>query len=135
MLFYIFLKYTAQKNKGNYLWRAHGGPCGPPKKGHPTPLLTHCQTGHTEGCCRQQIALPRSPHLWTSEPHTILMESVSNRLCRHMHIGGLLEVILQGSGSAPPAPPCTKAEVAVLLLGCCPPTASSTSPGVLACLL
>uniref|UniRef100_A0A8C8IL05 Zinc finger protein ZPR1 n=1 Tax=Oncorhynchus tshawytscha TaxID=74940 RepID=A0A8C8IL05_ONCTS len=43
-----------------------------------------------------------------------------------MHICGLLEVILQGSGSAPPAPPCTKAEVAVLLLGCCPPTASST---------
>ncbi|KAK6311261.1 hypothetical protein J4Q44_G00193160 [Coregonus suidteri] len=52
---------------------------------------------------------------------------------RHMHICGLLEVILQGSGSAPPAPPCTKAEVAVLLLGCCPPTASSTSPDVLAC--
>ncbi|KAI3368039.1 hypothetical protein L3Q82_026865 [Scortum barcoo] len=50
-----------------------------------------------------------------------------------MHICGLLEVILQGSGSAPPVPPCTKAEVAVLLLGCCPPTASSTSPDVLAC--
>uniref|UniRef100_A0A673XW33 NIPSNAP domain-containing protein n=1 Tax=Salmo trutta TaxID=8032 RepID=A0A673XW33_SALTR len=33
-----------------------------------------------------------------------------------MHICGLLEVILQGSGSASPAPPCTKAEVAVLLL-------------------
>ncbi|KAI3352574.1 hypothetical protein L3Q82_005510 [Scortum barcoo] len=49
-----------------------------------------------------------------------------------MHICGLLEVILQGSGSAPPVPPCTKAEVAVLLLGCCPPTASSTSPDVLA---
>ncbi|KAI3357422.1 hypothetical protein L3Q82_015857 [Scortum barcoo] len=52
-----------------------------------------------------------------------------------MHICGLLEVILQGSGSAPPVPPCTKAEVAVLLLGCCPPTASSMSPDVLACLL
>ncbi|KAI3355661.1 hypothetical protein L3Q82_004256 [Scortum barcoo] len=52
-----------------------------------------------------------------------------------MHICGLLEVILQGSGSAPPVPPCTKVEVAVLLLGCCPPTASSTSPDVLACLL
>ncbi|CDR18492.1 unnamed protein product, partial [Oncorhynchus mykiss] len=34
--------------------------------------------------------------------------------------------ILQGSDSAPSALPCTKAEVAVLLLGCCPPTASST---------
>uniref|UniRef100_A0A8C7WGX4 Myosin XVIIIAa n=1 Tax=Oncorhynchus mykiss TaxID=8022 RepID=A0A8C7WGX4_ONCMY len=40
-------------------------------------------------------------------------DSVSDRLSRHMHICGLLEVILQGSGSAPPAPPCTKAEVAV----------------------
>ena len=30
-----------------------------------------------------------------------------------MHISGLLEVILQGSGSAAPVPP-------VLLLGCCP---------------
>ncbi|KAL6455333.1 hypothetical protein MHYP_G00362270 [Metynnis hypsauchen] len=81
------------------------------------------------------LGCEHNPHLWTSGPHTILMESVSNRLCRHMHICGLLEVILQGSGSAPPVPPCTKAEVAVLLLGCCPPTASSTSPGVLACLL
>ena len=34
-----------------------------------------------------------------------------------MHIGGLLEVILQGFGSAPL---CTKEEVSVLL-GCCPP--------------
>ncbi|KAI3357848.1 hypothetical protein L3Q82_016238 [Scortum barcoo] len=49
-----------------------------------------------------------------------------------MHICGLLEVILQGSGSAPPVPPCTKA---VLLLGCCPPTASSMTPDILACLL
>lgn len=80
-------------------------------------------------------AVSTTPHLWTSGPHTTLMESVSDRLSRHMHICGLLEVILQGSGSAPPAPPCTKAEVAVLLLGCCPPTASSTSPDVLACLL
>ena len=30
-------------------------------------------------------------------------------LSRYMHICGLLEVIFQGSGSAPPAPPCTKA--------------------------
>lgn len=88
-----------------------------------------CQTSCTVLGCKH------NPHLWTSGPHTILMESVSDRLSRHMHICGLLEVILQGSGSAPPAPPCTKAEVAVLLLGCCPPTASSTSPDVLACLL
>ncbi|MEQ2215921.1 hypothetical protein XENOCAPTIV_007941 [Xenoophorus captivus] len=81
------------------------------------------------------LGCENNPHLWTSGPHTILMESVSNRLCRHMHICGLLEVILQDSGSAPPVPPCTKVEVVVLLLGCCPPTASSTSPGVLACLL
>ncbi|KAI4880355.1 hypothetical protein NFI96_001232 [Prochilodus magdalenae] len=81
------------------------------------------------------LGCEHNPHLWTSGPHTILMESVSNRLCRHMHICSLLEVILQSSGNAPSVPPCTKAEVAVLLLGCCPPTASSMSPGVLACLL
>uniref|UniRef100_A0A8C8JL48 RING-type E3 ubiquitin transferase n=1 Tax=Oncorhynchus tshawytscha TaxID=74940 RepID=A0A8C8JL48_ONCTS len=34
-----------------------------------------------------------------SGPHTTLIESVSDRLSRHMHICGLLEVILQGSGS------------------------------------
>ncbi|MEQ2253318.1 hypothetical protein ILYODFUR_030866 [Ilyodon furcidens] len=61
------------------------------------------------------LGCEHNPHLWTSGPHTILMESVSNRLCRHMHICGLLEVILQGSGSAPPVPPCTKVEVA----SCC----------------
>ena len=88
-----------------------------------------CQTSCTVLGCKH------NPHLWTSGPHTTLMESVSDRLSRHMHICGLLEVILQGSGSAPPAPPCTKAEVAVLLVGCCPPTASSTSPDVLTCLL
>ena len=88
-----------------------------------------CQTSCTVLGCKH------NPHLWTSGPHTTLMESVSDRSSRHMHICGLLEVILQGSGSAPPAPPYTKAEVAVLLLGCCPPTASSTSPDVLACLL
>ena len=88
-----------------------------------------CQTSCTVLGCKHK------PHLWTSGPHTTLMESVSDRLSRHMHICGLLEVILQGSGSAPPAPPCTKAGVAVLLLVCCPPTASSTSPDVLACLL
>lgn len=81
------------------------------------------------------LGCKHNPHLWTSGPHTTLMESVSDRLSRHMHICGLLEVILQGSGRDPPVPPCTKAEVAVLLLGCCPPTASSTSPDVLACLL
>ncbi|MEQ2249880.1 hypothetical protein ILYODFUR_034178 [Ilyodon furcidens] len=54
------------------------------------------------------LGCEHNPHLWTSGPHTILMELVSNRLCRHMHICGLLEVILQGSGSAPPVPPCTK---------------------------
>jgi hypothetical protein len=65
------------------------------------------------------LGCKHNPHLWTSGPHTTLTESVSDRLSRHMHICGLLEVILQGSGSAPP---CTKVEVAVLLLGCCPPT-------------
>ncbi|KAI3354791.1 hypothetical protein L3Q82_004533 [Scortum barcoo] len=81
-----------------------------------------CQTSCTVLGCKH------NPHLWTSGPHTTLMESVSDRLSRHMHICGLLEVILQGSGSAPPVPPCTKAEVAVLLLGCCPPTAFLHGP-------
>ncbi|KAI4892575.1 hypothetical protein NFI96_008644, partial [Prochilodus magdalenae] len=93
-------------------------------------------SGKCQASC-MVLGCEHNPHLWTTGPHTILMESVSNRLCRHMHIGDLLEVILPGSGSAPPVRPCTKAkaEVAVLLLSCCPPTASSTSPGVLACLL
>ncbi|CDQ72316.1 unnamed protein product [Oncorhynchus mykiss] len=60
-----------------------------------------CQTSCTVLGCKH------NPHLWTSGPHTTLMESVSDRLSRHMHICGLLEVILQGSVSAPP---CTKAD-------------------------
>ncbi|MEQ2178661.1 hypothetical protein GOODEAATRI_016438 [Goodea atripinnis] len=48
-----------------------------------------CQTSCTVLDCEHD------PNLWTSGLHTILMESVSNRLCRHMHIYGLLEVILQ----------------------------------------
>ncbi|KAI4901261.1 hypothetical protein NFI96_033671 [Prochilodus magdalenae] len=66
------------------------------------------------GKCQASCAVlgcEHNPHLWTSGPHTILMESVSNRLCRHMNICGLLEVILQGSSRAPPVPTCTKAEV------------------------
>lgn len=60
------------------------------------------------------------------------MESVSAHLSRHMYICGLLEVILQSSCGVPP---CIKAEVAVLLLGCFPPTASSMSSDVLTSLL
>ena len=77
-------------------------------------------------------------HLWTSGPHTTLMKSVSDSLSRNMHISGLLEVILLGSCSAPPVPPCTKEQIVVCC--CCRPvhqetTAPSMSPGVLACLL
>jgi hypothetical protein len=79
--------------------------------------LAWCWAVSTTPTCGRQALIPPSWSLF------------------HMHICGLLEVILPGSGSAPPAPPCTKAEVTVLLLGCCPPTASSTSPDVLACLL
>lgn len=74
------------------------------------------------------LGLKHNPHLWMSSYHTILMESVSDRLSRHLHICGLLEVILQGFGSAPPTHPRTKA-------GRCPPLAFSTSPDGLACLL
>ena len=76
------------------------------------PILVFSGKGQTS--CTG-VGCKRNPHLWTSGPHTTLMESVSDLLSRHLHICGLLEVILQGSGSAPP---CTKAEVAVLLLGC-----------------
>ena len=51
---------------------------------------------HVLGC-------KHNPHLWMLGNHTTLMESVSDRLSRHMHICGLLEVILQGSGSGPAA--------------------------------
>lgn len=47
---------------------------------------------------------------------------------------GLMEVTLYSSGSRP-VPPYSKEQMAVLLLGCCPPTATSTSPAALACLL
>lgn len=81
------------------------------------------------------LGCKHNPHLWTWGPQTILMESVCDCLSSHMHICGLLELILQGSGSVPHVPPCTKKEVGVLLLGCCPPTAFSMSPDVLTCLL
>lgn len=45
-----------------------------------------------------------------------------------------MEVMFYSSGSHP-VPPYSKEQMAVLLLGCCPPTATSTSPAVLACLL
>ena len=84
-----------------------------------------CQSPYTVLGCKHK------PHLWMLGPQTTLMESVSDSLSRNMHISGLLEVILHGSGIAPPVPPCTKEEITVPLLGCCPPTAPSTSPGVL----
>lgn len=71
----------------------------------------------------------------TSGSQTTLMESVSDCLSRHMNTCGLLEVILQGSGSAPSVCPRTNAKVELLPLGYCPPTTSSTYPDVLACLL
>lgn len=43
--------------------------------------------------------------LWTWFPQTSLMESVSDGLSGNKHVGVLQEVMLQGSGSAPPLPP------------------------------
>lgn len=160
---------------------AHGVLCGSPKKFPPRPSLTHCQTGHAGGCCRQQNALhgitnsvtsvtcaqgepdlisegyrvlmanlptlmfsgkcqpdctvlgcKYRSHLWTPCSHTTLKESVSDCLSRNVHISSLLEVILWGSGSAPPVPACTKKQTTVLLLGCCAPSPPSMSPSVLA---
>ncbi|XP_076850876.1 LOW QUALITY PROTEIN: extracellular calcium-sensing receptor-like [Brachyhypopomus gauderio] len=73
-------------------------------------------SGKCQASC-MVLGCEHNPHLWTSGPHTILMESVSNHLCRHMHICGLLEVILQGSGSAPPVPSCTKVEDGDFIIG------------------
>lgn len=44
-------------------------------------------------------------HLWMWDPDTALTGSVSDDLCTNMHTNVLLEVILQGSGSAPHVPP------------------------------
>ncbi|KAI3360242.1 hypothetical protein L3Q82_014557 [Scortum barcoo] len=44
-----------------------------------------------------------------------------------MHICGLLEVILQGSGSAPPVPPCTKEEVSGPAAGLLPSYMASST--------
>lgn len=55
-----------------------------------------------------------------------LMESVADM----QNLGrSLMEVIFSNSGSPQPRS-CTKEQMAVLFLGCCPPTATSTSPGV-----
>lgn len=81
------------------------------------------------------LGCKHNPRLWTLDSHTTLIEFVSEHLSRHMNICGQLEVILEGSGSASPVPPRTKAEVALLRLGCHSPMASSTSPDILACLL
>lgn len=47
-----------------------------------------------------------------------------------MRMRRLLEVILEGSGSAPHVPRPTEELLVVLLLVCCPHTAHPTLPGV-----
>ena len=44
--------------------------------------------------------------------HATLMGCVSDSLVRNMHTSSQLEVILLGSGSAPPVPPRTKKQIA-----------------------
>ncbi len=39
---------------------------------------------------------------------------------------------MEGSGSAPPVPPCTKEQISVMLLDCCLSMALSSSPHVTA---
>ena len=97
-------------------------------------LTTQVFSGKCQSGCIE-LASEHSSLLWTSGPHTTIMDSVFHSLNRNMHISGLLKVVLQSSDSAPPVTLCTKDQIAVLLLGGCPPTAPSTSPGVLACLL
>ncbi|KAK9517712.1 hypothetical protein VZT92_023058 [Zoarces viviparus] len=59
----------------------------------------------------------------TLGPHSTLMVSISHEWS---------EVMLLCSGSAPRVPPRTKEQIPVLLLGCCPYTALSSSPCVMA---
>lgn len=78
----------------------------------------------------------QDPHAALTPPSERLFLSVWSEV----HTSSLLEAILEGSGSAHPVPPCTKEQIAVLLLG--PPylsmpvlsTALSSSPRVMACL-
>lgn len=51
-----------------------------------------------------------------------------------MDTSGTLEVIFEGSGRYPHFPLCTKEQITVPLLGCCPAPAPSYVAGVLVCL-
>ena len=101
-------------------------------------------TGHQWRICQSWCSLANAkhparcwvvkhnPHLWTLGPHTTLMESVPDRLSRHLwpaggNFAGLWQSsscssLHKGGGSEPAA-------------GLLPSNAFSTSPDVLACLL
>ncbi len=87
-------------------------------------------SGKCQSSCTVLVCECRS-HYRMSGPCATLMKSVSNILVRNMH-SSLVEVILEGSGSALPVPPCTKEQILVLLLGCCPSMSLPCSPRVTA---
>lgn len=79
-------------------------------------------------CCNQQNV----PHSIFHIHHKCSVISPSWSLlmtCKFLDTNGLMEVIFHNTGSPQPSS-CTKEQMALLLLGCCPPTATSMSPGV-----
>ena len=63
------------------------------------------------GKCQTVLGCKHNSHLWTSRPHTTLMESVSDHLNRHMHICALqndLQVWWWHFFGGPHTPPCAR---------------------------
>lgn len=87
-------------------------------------LICKEDSGESHSSCILLVYEQRS----TSGPHGNLMESVSDSLVRNIHISSPLVVVLWGSSSNPPFPPCTKEQilqVMILLLDWCSSTALS----------
>lgn len=100
----------------------------------PRTSLTNPQTAQAGGCSRKQNALHGVSRLGS-----ICQWWICHFWCWRANANWLLEVFLSGSGwradCASRFPPCTNEQRAAVLLGCCPSTAPSASPSVLACLL
>lgn len=109
------------------MWLAHAGLCCSFKEVFPhhcwptfKPVMLMCVAGSRTRLIYKERKVPMANLPITLhgvapllDPYTTFMESVSGNLSRNMDIRSLLKVILQGSGTDLP---CTKDEVAVLLL-------------------
>lgn len=97
------------------------------------PSLTHCQTGHDRGFCRQQTAQTFShlSHGCTTPGFGPLLWPLDPTCYPHgVHFGQVEQIF-----NAFSVPPCTMEQAVVLQLGCCPPMAPSFPYGVLTCAL